>query len=89
MRWEQSLPPDLQLRKYRLKERSHPPQVTNEALTGPGLELRTLCWAPNTCYVLSPAHDHHVPKETQRQDGLSTYFLRLSVQQLGVWSLQG
>lgn len=75
MRWEQSLPPDLRLRKHRLKERSHLPQVTSEALAGPGLEFPTLCWVPTTCYVLSSAHDHHVPKETQRQDGLSVYLL--------------
>lgn len=80
MRWEQSLPPDLWLRKYRLKARSHLPQITNEAAVGPGLELQVHSWTPSACFMLPPTHDHHVAKEMQQLHGLSVFVLGPSVQ---------
>ena len=79
MRWEQSLPPDLWLRKYRLKVRSHLAQITNEAAVGPGLELQVRSWTPSTCLMLPPTQDHHVAKEMQQLDGLSVFVLGPSV----------
>ena len=79
MRWEQSLPPDLWLRKYRLKVRSHLAQITNEAAVGPGLELQVRSWTPSTCLMLPSTQDHHVAKEMQQLDGLSVFVLGPSV----------
>lgn len=43
------------------------PQVTSEAGVGPGLELCTHSWTHSVFYMLSPACEQDMPKETQSQ----------------------